>query len=69
MKEFDFGYQLQVVMYNKRISTKKGAVLFDCVPQQVSRWKNSPDCKASNLIHICNILGITVDEFVNAKKE
>ena len=69
MKSFDFGKQLQIVMYNKRISTKQVAVLFDSTAQQFSRWKHSDDCKASNLIHICNELNMTVDEFINAEKE
>lgn len=37
-------------------------------PQQLSRWRKSEDLKLSTIIRLCEVMGVDLDEFINASK-
>jgi len=60
----DLGARLDAVLANRKVSKKDFAAKMNVAPTQVSRWINSKTMKLSQIVAICEALGMPVMEFI-----
>jgi DNA-binding Xre family transcriptional regulator len=42
------------------------AIAMDVTPQQVTRWRTMPDLKLSTVLRLCDVLKVSITEFIEA---
>lgn len=65
MNYYDTGLCLRKAQDMTAISSVHIATSLGVKPQQVARWRSNPNLKLHTIISLCEVLGMTLEDFLS----